>query len=75
MSVCVHVLTSDSPLRSGVTYRASCGKEIHRAEWAFVADPTTFERQSSLQCKCWDGPYKKYIYGAISGEEAKQEGF
>lgn len=83
-----HLIISEEPLKSGVTQIALCGAEIPNAEWAFMWDQETGQtisgRKSESFCynqlivcrKCQnlDNESKRYLYGAISGQEAKQEG-
>jgi hypothetical protein len=75
-SLRIHLLDADVPLKSGENYKANCGADISKAEFAFMFDADYGQDYSvsSLLCcrQCRTTRLaKRYLYGIVSGQETK----
>lgn len=84
-----HLVIADEPLTEGKDYAPICSTEkkpvmVRKAKWLFEAElpqgsfHLDAETMANICCcrKCKTSaiPKGRYIYGAMSGEESKQEG-
>ncbi len=78
----VHLASSDVPLCEGMDTVAWCGATIPKAAFVMFWDHATLDGELSFSgklCrKCDEVPVadprtKRYLYGLIPGEEARQE--
>jgi hypothetical protein len=74
-----HLTAVDEPIASGQDHEALCGATVNKAEFVMFVDVQMAghcQVNSFHFCrKCWITPTygKRYLYGLIDGQMAKQE--